>query len=450
MTDDLSKLNKKTIELLLSYPKCTRIRVVSHYDADGITSAGIICNALYRKGYDFHATLMRNPFTQGFERLKQEENEIIFFLDMGSGQIETIEKLGCKAIIIDHHQYIKKETNDNIVQINSNLLGIDGNYEACGATLTYSLAKTLDPKNDDLVSLALAGAIGDKQYIGDIRGYNKKILDEAIKNNYLKRENSIKLYGDNVFDAIFYSIDPFYPGLSGNKEKILVLLEKLHLDENTKLGDIDKKKKKQLQSALILNLIKNGCEKNILDTVIRERYLSDALQCELERFADLMDSCGKGGNRSLGLLICLNDKIAFEDAVKLEKEYKKSILDELLKLEKDGCKEKKNLRYFYSNDSSQGGVVGGIAANYIFDKNKPLFSLTKKDNEIHVSCRGNQHLVSNGLDLAAAMKEAAEKLNGHGGGHKIAAGATIRSDKEEEFLDIVDKIISKQMGGIKP
>ncbi|MDH7517689.1 MAG: DHH family phosphoesterase [Candidatus Thermoplasmatota archaeon] len=449
MIDDLSKLNKKAINLLLSHPKCTRIRVVSHYDADGITSAGIICNALYRKGYDFHVTLMRNPFTHGFERLKQEENEIIFFLDMGSGQIETIEKLGCKAIIIDHHQYHKTETSDDIVQINSNLLGIDGNYEACGATLTYLLAKTLDKKNEDLISLALAGAMGDKQYIGGIRGYNKTILDEAIKNNYLKKENSIKLYGKNIFDAIFYSIDPFYLGLSGDKEKILVLLEKLHISENTKLEDVDKKKKKQLQSLLILNLIKNGCEKNILDTVIRERYWSDKLRCELERFADLLDSCGKGGNRSLGLLICLNDKTVFEDALKLEKEYRKSILDELLKLERDGCEEKENFRYFYSNDSSRGGVICGIAVNYLFDRSKPLFALTRKDGEVHVSCRGNQYLVSNGLDLGVAMKQAAEKLGGHGGGHKIAAGATISSDKEEEFLNIVDEIVEKQMGGVK-
>jgi len=450
MTDDLLKLNKKVVNLLLSYPKGTRIRIVSHYDADGITSAGIICNALYRKGYDFHATLMRNPFTHGFERLKQEENEIIFFLDMGSGQIETIEKLGCKAIIIDHHQYHKTETSENIVQINSNLLGIDGNYEASGATLTYSLAKALDKKNEDLVSLALAGAVGDKQYIGGIRGYNKTILDEAIKNNYLKKENSIKLYGDNIFDAIFYSIDPFYPGLSGDKEKIFALLEKLRISENTKLEELDTKKKKQIQSALLLDLIKNGCEKNILDTVIRERYWSDTLQCELERFADLMDSCGKGGNRSLGLLICLNDKTAFDEAVRLEKEYKKSILDELLKLEEEGCKEKNNFRYFYSKDSSQGGVVCGIAINYIFDKTKSLFALTQKNSEVHVSCRGNQYLVSKGLDLGNAMKEAAVKLDGHGGGHKIAAGATIKSDKEKEFLDIVDKIIENQIGGVKP
>ena len=103
------------------------------------------------------------------------------------------------------------------------------------------------------------------------------------------------------------------------------------------------------------------------------------------------------------------------------------------------------MRYFYSNKSSLGGVIGGIATNFILDKKKPLFSLVRKDDEIHISCRGNQYLVSNGLDLGSAMKEIANSLNGNGGGHKIAAGATIISKYEKDFLDKSNTIISKQM-----
>jgi single-stranded-DNA-specific exonuclease len=446
MADDILELSKKASELISSMPKTARIRVVSHYDADGITSAGIICTALHRAGYDFHATLMRNPFTQGLERVKQEQNEMIIFSDMGSGQIETMEKFGCKIIIIDHHQYLKSKPDSNdVLQINANLCGIDGNYEACGATLSFSVAKALDLGNVDLAPLAIAGAIGDKQYIGGIKGYNKAILDEALKNGYLKQSTGIKLNGKSLVDGLYYSIDPYYTGLSGDNEGISKFLEKLHLEKNTKIEDLDDNKKKQLQSILLFKLIKNDCEKNIIDTVIRERYWSDLLQCELERFADLLDACGKGGNRGLGLAICLNDKKALDEAIKLEKEYKQKILDELLQLEKDGAKEKKSIRFFHSPDSSLGGVVGGIAMNYIFDREKPLISLARKNDELHVSSRGNQYLVNKGLDLGLAMKEAATQLNGHGGGHKIAAGATISLENEEEFLVTVDKIITQQM-----
>ena len=146
MPDDITELSKKAAEIILSFPKSTRIRVISHYDADGITAAAIISQALHRVGYNFHTTLMRNPFIQGLERVKKEGNELIIFTDMGSGQIEFIEQMGCKAIIIDHHQYLKEKTTSDVLQINANLCDINGNYEACGATLSYSVAKSLDSK----------------------------------------------------------------------------------------------------------------------------------------------------------------------------------------------------------------------------------------------------------------------------------------------------------------
>ena len=445
MTDDLTKICKKAAELILSFPKDTRIRVISHYDADGISAAGIACTALYRAGYNFHASLMRNPFDKGLDRVLKEDNELIIFSDMGSGQINTIEKMKSKSIIIDHHQILKEKTSKNVLQINANLCGINGNYEACGATLAFIVAKAIDKKNEDLISLAIAGFTGDKQYIGGIRGFNKTIIDEALKKGLLKEKIGAKLYGDSLADALFYSVDPYYSGISGNKKEINKILKELKLENNTRIETLSDEIIKRLHSVLMLRLIKKRCEKNILDTVIRPRYISDIFNSEFERLADLLDACGKGGNRGLGLSICMGDKKAFNEAVKLEKDYKQRILDELIRLENEGFKEKNSIRYFYSKDSSLGGVIGGIANNFILDKEKPLFSLVKKDDEIHISCRGTQYLVSYGLDLGFAMKEASNKLGGLGGGHAIASGATIDLSKEEEFLDLVDEIISKQL-----
>lgn len=445
MTDKLFELCKKASKIILSFPKTTRIRIISHYDADGITAASIISKALYREGYDFHASLMRNPFDKGLERVSKEDNDLIIFLDMGSGQIDTIEKMNCKCIIVDHHQYLKEKTSENIFQINANLCNINGNYEASGSTLTLALAKALNSKNKDLVGLALIGATGDKQYIGGFRGYNKDIIDEALKEGLIQEKVEIKLYGENLYDALYYSIDPYFLGISGNKKAISDLLDNLGLNKDTKFEDLNKEEIKKLQSHLMLILIKKELEKNILDTVIRPRYYSEFIGYEFERFADLIDSCGKGGNRGLGLAVAMGDKDKLEEALRYEKEYKQKILDELLRLEKEGFEGKKAIRYFHSNDSSLGGVIGGIAMNFICDREKALLSLVKSDDELHVSCRGTQYLVKKGLDLGSAMKKASIKLDGHGGGHAIAAGATIKSDQEKEFLDIVDSIIVDQL-----
>ena len=130
----------------------------------------------------------------------------------------------------------------------------------------------------------------------------------------------------------------------------------------------------------------------------------------------------------------------------VEKDYKQKILNGLKDVEHGGIHETEGMRYFYSDSSSLGGVVAGIAMNYVLDEKKPLFSLARKqvDDEVHVSCRGNQKLVAEGLDLGSAMKTAAAELGGYGGGHKIAAGATIVYDKEKEFLQKVNEILIQQ------
>jgi single-stranded-DNA-specific exonuclease len=448
MVEDISEACKKAIALLLSHPSSSRIRVISHYDADGISAAGVLCTALYRAGFEFHATLMRNPFTKGFDRLKNEHNELIIFSDMGSGQIDIIEQINCKAIILDHHQYLTAQTSKNIVQINSNLLGADGNYEASGATLSYAFATELDSSNEDLAPLALAGATGDKQFIGGVRGFNKQILDTALQKGILTEQMGIKLYGETIADALFFSVDPYYPGLSGNRDAIETMLEKQNIEKTTSLQDINHQTMMRIHSLLLFRLIKAGCQSNILDMTIRKRYIAPQ-GWELERFADLLDACGKNGYRSLGLAICLDDKTAWKDAIIVEKEYKQKILKGLQLLEHGGIYEATGMRYFYSNSSSLGGVIAGIAMNYMLDKKKPLFSLAWKetDDEVHVSCRGNQKLVEQGLDLGSAMKTIATELGGYGGGHKIAAGATIAFGKEKEFLEKVDTILVQQMKG---
>jgi RecJ-like exonuclease len=43
------------------------------------------------------------------------------------------------------------------------------------------------------------------------------------------------------------------------------------------------------------------------------------------------------------------------------------------------------------------------------------------------------------------MRTAAEIVGGLGGGHTVAAGATIPPDQKDKFLDIVEDLISAQI-----
>ena len=103
-------------------------RVISHYDADGITSAGIICNALLRRGIQFHASIVNKldrSFVQGL-------NEgLIIICDMGTAQSDVLSEFLKEkdVVIIDHHApsttVTVSFTSSSIVLINPCCLNAD-------------------------------------------------------------------------------------------------------------------------------------------------------------------------------------------------------------------------------------------------------------------------------------------------------------------------------------
>ena len=447
---NIEDILKKAIESLSSIPRSTTVRVVSHYDTDGATAAAILCKALYRRGYDFHATLLKHPFEQELSKINEENNDFIIFSDMGSGQIELIRKFDCPSIIIDHHQPIINEPIvDSTIQINANLVGFDGNYEASGSSVSYLFAKTLDKKNRDLSPLALTGAIGDKQHLGGFSGLNRIIFEEAIADGFIKVEKGKLKIGDkSLAEEISYSVDPYYTFLSGRERNVEKFLKEISIESNKRYNDLSIAERKKLHSALVLKLLENKLQPEIIDAVIKDRYISNDLPDDLDRFSDVIDACGKSGETGLALAISLGDREKYIQAKDVEQRHRKLLIEHLKVLEDGELKESKNIQYFYSPKASIGSVLSGIVMNYFPYKGKPTFSFSVKDDgTIHVSCRATRFLVSKGLDLGEVMRKVASKLDCKGGGHKIAAGGTIRGTNKEELISLIDEQIELQMGG---
>jgi hypothetical protein len=94
------------------------------------------------------------------------------------------------------------------------------------------------------------------------------------------------------------------------------------------------------------------------------------------------------------------------------------------------------------------GIVCGMALDGLGlarDKALVAFAWTP-DGRTKVSSRSPHELQARGIDLAAAMREAAAALGGQGGGHKGAAGATIPRGEEARFVAHVDRIVAAQLG----
>jgi RecJ-like exonuclease len=83
-------------------------------------------------------------------------------------------------------------------------------------------------------------------------------------------------------------------------------------------------------------------------------------------------------------------------------------------------------------DESIIGIVCGMALQ---QSRKPVLGFSLGDNDtLKVSGRSPKALVEKGINLGALMKDATEKLGGAGGGHRVAAGASIPADSFNAFL----------------
>ncbi len=81
---ELQKNLEKAAEIIKRHEYA---RVISHYDADGITSVAIICTALLRRGIQFHATIVNKVELS----LIQDLNEgLVIFCDMGTAHTDLI------------------------------------------------------------------------------------------------------------------------------------------------------------------------------------------------------------------------------------------------------------------------------------------------------------------------------------------------------------------------
>jgi len=89
----------------ISTSKKKEITLISHIDADGITSMSIMARVLKRAKIRFKGIFLRQLDERTVEKIPGDSS-LKLFLDLGSGQQDILEVRGFKreeVLIIDHH-----------------------------------------------------------------------------------------------------------------------------------------------------------------------------------------------------------------------------------------------------------------------------------------------------------------------------------------------------------
>ncbi|NLI73985.1 MAG: DHH family phosphoesterase [Euryarchaeota archaeon] len=425
--------------------RSSNIRIISHYDADGISSAGILCSALLREGKQFHTTLVKG-LTDQIVQEAAEECELLIFSDMGSSNLDAIEESGCKAIILDHHG--PPRDSEKVIHVNPHLVGIDGMTSASASAICMLFAINLDERNWDLLHNAFAGIVGDRQAIRGLSGVNKWLFDNGLERNFVKKiPGSLYPLGD-LQNGLYSSTDPYIYGVSGNHDGVEKLLSEADIEDDISSQDLSESQGRKLSSLIALKLVEQGVPMSTMEEVIHERYFFPHVNMDAGDLASLLNACGRSNNESIGLALTLGDPDALEKARDLRAEYVDEVLAGLDHIAREGVSKMSDIQYFINKSIGLSGILSGVTMQYIGDRDKPTIAMSEHDEGIKISSRATFQLLDQGVDLAIAMRESAAKVGGFGGGHRIAAGATVPKGREEEFLSILNDIIKDQKESI--
>ena len=425
----MKRLDKAAEAIARSILQCESMRVISHNDADGITSAALICIALRRAGIPFQATLLNRLDDSVLAGLDCP----VLFCDMGSGKPETISRVKEDCFVLDHHRPVG---SIDCMHLNPHLFGIDGAFELSAAGTVYSVVRHMGD-NSDLAGLALVGAMGDRQAM---IGANRSILDEAVSSGAVEVRAGLKMAQDGPAEEVFAScIEPLLEYV-GDKDAAAQFLHELKISGHVE--SLERNDLARLCTAITLKLLMQGsfAADSIVGEVIRLRH--EVVENSLE-MVQLLNACGNRDLPGLGLQICLRDESALPDARKMAAEYKDHILREIALL-REKSRAMKNIRYLKMENGEAGAIVSGLGIRYLYT-DRPLVTLNHKDDMVKISGRGNRPLISRGLDLSVALRRAAGAVGGVGGGHTIASGGSIPPGSEDRFLAILDEIVGEQL-----
>jgi len=429
------------------------VRVISHIDCDGLTSASIMTAALQREDIKFSLSLEPNLTETILKQLSLEDYKTFIFLDLGSGVLEQIKQYLPKKniFILDHHQPQKLEVD--FYHINPHLFNIDGSSEISGAGITYFFAKALNEKNTSLAHIAIIGAVGDVQNKEGFSELNNLILEDAINSGKLEVKTGLRMFGSQtrpLSKLLLYSTDPYIPGITGNEENIEGFLQELNIPSDKKLTQLTQEETKQLITAIILKRL--GSEKNPEDVIGSIYLLKDEPEesptKDVKEFSTLLNSCGRLGKYSIGIGTCLNDSKSKQKALDLLYQYRLELIS--------------GLNWFHANRSSEkiiekpgfvlinaennirstiiGTITSMISNSNTYPENTILISMAyTPEDEIKVSIRITGR--NNNINLKDVLNRITQKIGIESGGHDFAAGSIVPLEKEEQFVQSVMEVM---------
>ncbi|MFH1425423.1 MAG: DHH family phosphoesterase [archaeon] len=427
---------KGAVKKIDSLSRSKSLRVISHFDSDGITSAAIFARALFRWGKKFNLEIVKGLDEEYVKNLGDEE--VLIFLDLGSGSLDAFGKKKTEVIILDHHELGEStEIPENVCLVNSNL---EGEERLSGAAVCYLFAKEVSGENRDLANLAVIGMVGDL--------HEKEIglkFGEIIRDSETTVKKGLLIYPSTrpLNRVLEYSSSPYIPGVTGSREGVFELLREAQINNGEKkykaLYELDEEEMKRLSTAIMLR--GKGAS---MDEVVGNLFLIKFFNKleDARELSALINACSRMGSPETALGFCLGNRIFKEDAEKIYIDYKQALFSALKFVTQSEKVEGNGYMIINARDNVKDTIIGTVASilshSPLYPKGQMIVALAYNEDKIKVSARLSGR---KGRNVREVLSRAVVSLGGEVGGHPQAAGCLISRDKEEEFIGELRRVL---------
>jgi len=436
------------------------IRIVTHLDTDGLTSAAILTKILLENKQKFWVTVVKQLEESIIGKLKEEASQgkfkALLFLDLGSNKISQINKIKTPVFIIDHHEV---ETVFESYSESENFYFINPlNEKISAAGLCYLFSKELGG-DKNLAQFAILGMIGDV-LDKSISKSNSFILSDAKQGGMeVKRGLTVFSAMRPLHKALEFSSSIFIPGVTGNSKGSFEMLREIGIDVKTSRGwrtmmDLSQEELSRLITTILIRRVNDGRSQEIIDNIYLIKIAGQIW--DAREVSTMLNACGRLGYGGLALSFLLGSREAREEVENVYSSYKHLLIKALNWIE--GAKKIQGGNYVIVNaktnikDTIIGTAMSILSSSFIYPKGTILIGMAyRQDDKIKISARIVRDRSRKEVDvnLNRLLGSVVNAVGGEVGGHANAAGALISKDKEKIFLELIEKELSTHELSIK-
>ena len=419
--------------------KIKSIKVISHHDTDGITSAAIFSRALQRWNKKFSLQIVKGLDEEFIKKLP--EDQILIFLDLASGSLNYLKDKKTEVFILDHHE-LAQEIPDNVTMINPL---IDKHEMVSGAGICYLFARELSPKNKDLANLAIVGMVGDvmEKNLG-------KVYDDILKDAETTIKKGLLLYPSTrpLDRALEYSSSPYIPGVTGSFKGVMELLREANIEKKDGkypgLYELTEEEMSNLITAVMLRCSGNSKMQDMIGNLYLVKFFNKME--DAREFSALINACSRMDYPRVSLGFCLGNRKCKEEAEKIYIDYKQHLVSALRYITESEKISGKNYTIINAKHNIKDTIIGTVASiisrSPAYTEGTIIVALAYNQDKIKVSAR---MVGSEGRNVREVLHKVVIPLGGEVGGHPNAAGCLISKDQENQFIQELQKALEIEL-----